>query len=106
MICITVSREELQKISTGKEGKIQTKTIPSDTDNVKETVTTGLLNLIGDLLCQEDDGGYTPRPLTEMDKWEKERLEKILGRRISAEAFICYCTREEYEQQSGLAYSL
>jgi hypothetical protein len=41
-----------------------------------------------------------------MDKWEKERLEKILGRRISAEAFICYCTREEYEQQSGLAYSL
>lgn len=36
MICITVSREELQKISTGKEGKIQTKTIPSDTDNVKD----------------------------------------------------------------------
>ena len=36
MICITVSREELQKISAGKEGKIQTKTIPSDTDNVKD----------------------------------------------------------------------
>ncbi len=35
MICITVSREELQKISTGKEGKIQTKTIPSEADNVK-----------------------------------------------------------------------
>lgn len=36
MICITVSREELQKISTGKEGKIQTKTIPSDTNNIKD----------------------------------------------------------------------
>lgn len=36
MICITVSREELQKISTGKEGKIQTKTIPSDTSNIKD----------------------------------------------------------------------
>lgn len=35
MICITVSREELQKISAGKEGKIQTKTIPSEADNVK-----------------------------------------------------------------------
>ena len=40
MICITVSREELQKISTGKEGKIQTKTIPSEADNVK-----GLFNI-------------------------------------------------------------
>ena len=36
MICITVSREELQKISTGKEGKIQRKTIPSDNDNIKD----------------------------------------------------------------------
>ena len=36
MICITVSREELQKISTGKEGKIQTKTVPGEADNVKD----------------------------------------------------------------------
>ena len=36
MICITVSREDLLKISTGKEGKIQRKTIPSETDNIKD----------------------------------------------------------------------
>ena len=36
MICITVSREDLLKISNGKEGKIQRKTIPSDNDNIKD----------------------------------------------------------------------
>ena len=36
MICITVSREDLLKISTGKEGKIQRKTIPNDNDNIKD----------------------------------------------------------------------
>lgn len=36
MICITVSREDLLKISNGKEGKIQRKTIPSDTNNIKD----------------------------------------------------------------------
>ena len=41
-----------------------------------------------------------------MDKWEKERLEQILGKKISTEAFTCYCTREEYEQQSGLSLKM
>jgi len=36
MICITVSREDLLKIFNGKEGKIQRKTIPSDTNNIKD----------------------------------------------------------------------
>ena len=36
MIYITVSREDLLKISNGKEGKIQRKTIPSDNDNIKD----------------------------------------------------------------------
>ena len=76
---------------------------PAHDENAKETVTTGLLNLIGDLLCHEEDGGYTPRPLTEMDKWEKERLEKILGKRISNEAYCYYCTREDYEHYAGLS---
>ncbi|MBQ3230863.1 MAG: relaxase/mobilization nuclease domain-containing protein [Clostridia bacterium] len=80
---------------------------PEHQKNAKQTMSTGLINLIGDFLSIAPARHiYTPRRLTEMDKWEKERLEKILGRRISAEAFICYCTREEYEQQSGLAYSL
>ena len=76
---------------------------PAHDENANETVTTGLLNLIDDLLCQEEDSGYTPRPLNEMDKWEKERLEKILGKRISNEAYLYYCTREDYEQSAGLS---
>ena len=70
-------------------------------------MSTGLLNLIGNFLSiAPQRADYTPRRLTEMDKWEKERLEEILGRRISADAFVCYCTREDYEQQSGLSLSM
>ncbi len=80
---------------------------PEHQENAKQTMSSGLINLIGDFLSIAPTRHiYTPRRLTEMDKWEKERLEKILGRRISAEAFICYCTREEYEQQSGLAITM
>lgn len=81
------------------------KTPPHD-ENEKETITSGLMDLIGDLLCQEESEGYTPRVLNEMSQWEKERLEKILGRRITNEAFIAYCTREDYEQSVGLRMSM
>ena len=81
------------------------KTPPHD-ENAKETITTGLMDLIGDLLCQEESEGYTPRVLNEMSQWEKERLERILGRRITNEAFIAYCTREDYEQSVGLRMSM
>ena len=30
-------------------------------------------------------------------------LEKLLGRRITNEAFVYYCTQEDYEQQMGLS---
>jgi hypothetical protein len=36
---------------------------------------------------------------------EKLRLEKILGRKISNEAFCTYCTREDYEREQGIAQS-
>ena len=81
------------------------KTPPHD-ENAKETITTGLMDFIGDLLCQEESHGYTPRVLNEMSQWEKERLERILGRRISNEAFIAYCTHEDYEQSVGLRMSM
>ena len=75
--------------------------------HAKQTATTGLVNLIGDFLSiAPQRASYTPRQLTEMDKWEKERLEQILGKKISTEAFVCYCTREEYEQQSGLSLKM
>jgi hypothetical protein len=73
----------------------------------KRTMTDGLLNLIGDFLSfAPPPSYYDPRPLTEMDKWEKERLEQLLGRKISSGAFICYCTNEEYEQQNGMGFSM
>ena len=67
------------------------------------TVTTGLVNLLGNILSSiPSQDYYTPRPLTEMDWQEKERLEQILGRKISPQAYICYCTQDEYEQENGL----
>ena len=41
----------------------------------------------------------------EMNTMEKLRLEKILGRKISNEAFHTYCTREDYEREQGIAQS-
>ena len=80
---------------------------PEHDPGAKHTMSTELVSLIGDFLSIAPQTiYYTPRPLTEMDKWEKERLEEILGRRISADAFVCYCTKEEYEQQSGLSLTM
>ena len=77
---------------------------PEHQSNAKQTLSVGLVNLIGNFLSIAPKRQlYTPRKLTERDKWEKERLENILGRKISPEAFVCYCTQEEYEQQSGLS---
>ena len=74
---------------------------------LKNASDQGLINFIGNFLSIAPQTiYYTPRPLTEMDKWEKERLEQILGKKISTEAFVCYCTREEYEQQSGLSLKM
>ena len=30
----------------------------------------------------------------------------VFGKKISNEVFVCYCTREEYEQQSGLSLKM
>ncbi|MBQ2272846.1 MAG: relaxase/mobilization nuclease domain-containing protein, partial [Clostridia bacterium] len=80
---------------------------PEHEPNAKQTMSTELVNLIGDFLSiAPERASYTPRPLTEMDKWEKERLEEILGKKISTEAFTCYCTQEEYEQRSGISQTM
>ena len=39
----------------------------------------------------------------EMNMMEKLRLEKILRRKISNEAFHAYCTREDYEREQGIS---
>jgi benzoyl-CoA reductase/2-hydroxyglutaryl-CoA dehydratase subunit BcrC/BadD/HgdB len=48
---------------------------------------------------------YQPHYVKEMNTMEKLRLEKILGRKISNEAFRTYCTREDYEREQGISQS-
>jgi len=45
MICINVSREELRKISCGKEGKIKVKAVPSEAKDSKE-----LMNIFDNII--------------------------------------------------------
>lgn len=67
------------------------------------TVTTGLMSLLGDLLSvATPEYEYSPNTVTEMDPWERKRLENILGKKISPIAFACYSTQEEYEQEQGI----
>lgn len=68
------------------------------------TQTAGLLYLIGDLLSiAPPQAEYTPETVNEMNPWEKARLEKILGKRISPLAVAHYSTEEEYEQSQGIS---
>lgn len=67
------------------------------------TVTTGLVSLLGDLLSiAPTEGEYDPEMVTEMNPWERKRLERILGKKISPVAFARYSTQEEYEQEQGI----
>ena len=76
---------------------------PQHLPNANMTVTTGLVSLLGDLLSiVPPESEYDPEMVTEMNPWERIRLEKILGKKISPVAFACYSTQEEYEQEQGL----
>ena len=74
---------------------------PEHEPNLKLTVTTGLITLIGDFLSIiPPTRVHNPPPQpTEMDKWEKEQLEQILGRRITMDSFILYCKKKEDEEE-------
>lgn len=45
MICITVRRDDLRKLSCGEEGKIKIKNMPSSTTDAK-----GLVNILDSIL--------------------------------------------------------
>ena len=77
---------------------------PNHPDSYTMTYSDGLINLLGDLLSTvPDDYYYQPQYIDEMSTAEKERIEKILDRRICNEAFYTYCTREDYEREMGLS---
>ncbi|MBQ3285792.1 MAG: relaxase/mobilization nuclease domain-containing protein, partial [Ruminococcus sp.] len=77
---------------------------PNHPDCYTMTYSDGLINLLGDLLSTvPDDYYYQPQYIDEMSTAEKERIEKILGRRICNEAFYTYCTREDYEREQGIS---
>ena len=77
---------------------------PYHDDSFTMTSTDGLFNLLGDILSSVPaDYNYQPHYIKEMNTMEKLRLEKILGRKISNEAFVTYCTREDYEREQGIA---
>lgn len=66
------------------------------------TVSSGLLNFIGDFLSViPPESDYTPEMIKEMNPWEKMRIEQMLGRKISSESFVCYCNRSQREQENG-----
>ena len=77
---------------------------PTHPDSYTMTYSDGLVNLLGNLLSTvPDDYYYQPQYIEEMSTAEKERIEKILGRRICNEAFYTYCTREDYEREQGIS---
>ena len=76
---------------------------PYHDDSFTMTSSDGLINLLGDILSSIPEGFYyQPHYINEMNTMEKLRLEKILGRKISNEAFHTYCTREDYEREQGI----
>ena len=77
---------------------------PNHPDSYTMTYSDGLINLLGDILSTvPDDYYFQPQYIDEMSTAEKERIEKILGRRICNEAFYTYCTREDYEREQGIS---
>ena len=79
---------------------------PYHDDSFTMTSTDGLFKLLGDILSSVPvDYYYQPHYVNEMNTMEKLRLEIILGRKISNEAFRTYCTREDYEREQGIAQS-
>ena len=80
---------------------------PYHDDSFTMTSTDGLFNLLGEILSSVPaDYYYQPHYIKEMNTIEKLRLEKILGRKISNEAFHTYCTREDYESEMGLVCNI
>lgn len=78
---------------------------PEHHPNATMTSTAGLFSLLTDLLTvappRQD---YSPDMVNEMSPFEKARLERILGKRISPKAVAHYSTQEEYEQAMGLSW--
>lgn len=79
---------------------------PSHAEDCKLTLSNGLFSGLVDLLNSIPSDFhiyFTPDYINEINPYKKRELEKLLGRRITNEAFAYYCTQEGYEQQMGLS---
>lgn len=96
---------ELYFAMGGNDGEISEEYLEYETPEIPSatiTITDGLLNFIGDFLSIiPPESDYTPEMIKEMNPWEKMRIERMLGRKISSESFVCYCNRSQREQENG-----
>lgn len=77
---------------------------PEHKPNANMTITTGLINLLGNALSiAPPQHYYTPETLPIHDRTELDRLEEILGRKISVDTFMRYRgDKDEQELSHGL----
>ena len=79
---------------------------PEHSDFYKLTYSNGLINMLGDIFASIPSGFhyyYSPDYINEINPYKKRELERLLGRRITNEAFVYYSTQEGYEQEMGLS---
>ncbi|MBR1532883.1 MAG: relaxase/mobilization nuclease domain-containing protein [Ruminococcus sp.] len=105
--CLLKDNLELYFLMGGCYGELAGDYLDYETPDHPEaatmTLSTGLVEMMGDIFSMiKDEPGYTPPRLNEISQAKKARIEKILGRKITNEAYLTYCTREDYEQQAGL----
>ena len=79
---------------------------PEHNDCYRMTYSNGLINMLGDIFASIPSDFhyyYTPDYINEINPFKKRELERLLGRRITNEAFVYYSTQEGYEQEMGLS---
>ena len=79
---------------------------PEHNDCYRMTYSNGLINMLGDIFASIPSDFhyyYTPDYINEINPFKKRELERLLGRRITNEAFVYYSTQEGYEREMGLS---
>ena len=75
----------------------QTYETPPHKPTATMTTSVGLIALLGQMLSSTPPD-YDPQMIVEMNPWERQQLEKLLGRKISPKAAAHYSERQNYNQ--------